>query len=199
MIRLRYVPPYLPAARNARRNMKSKHFLSLCLMAMLLAACNRSAEGGLHPDDAALLRQDPPQAQAQAQPRQDPPSSSIAPAAPAAGQVIEPVALADSMVAVGSALGAEGGAAGAKDRYSVTDTVYVSVPVGGYPVGTEVTVYWFSANGGSLKTESKPVVAGGVKFVSFTLSQADGMVPGGYMAQVDIGDTPVGMADFAVQ
>lgn len=165
-------------------------FLLLPLL-LSLAACSGSGDD-MHPDDAALLAQQGSDAAATA-------PAGAEPAAPVTAQEssVEQVTLANDGVAVGSALGAEGAVANAKPAYAATDTVYASVPVGGY-AAKDVAIYWFASNGTSLKEERKPIPAG-AKFVNFSLSQADGMKPGTYTAQADIGDTPVGMADFTVK
>jgi hypothetical protein len=108
------------------------------------------------------------------------------------------VVIAADAVAVGDVLGAEGAVTADKAAYAVGGTVYASVPVGGYPANAEVAIYWVAENGTSVKEERKPIAAG-AKFMSFELSAADGMTAGRYTVQIDIGDIPVGMADFVVR
>ncbi|WP_447585095.1 hypothetical protein [Pseudoxanthomonas mexicana] len=172
--------------------MSSLRFLSVPLLAMALAACGGSSDQ-MNADDAALFGED-------AAAQSDAATAAAAPAAAPAPvqQTVEQVVLANDAVMVGSAVGADGAVSAAKSAYATSDTVYASVPVGGYPPGKEVAMYWFSSKGGSIKDERKPIPAG-AKFVNFSLGKADGLVAGSYTAQADIDDNPVGMADFSVK
>ncbi|WP_152984205.1 hypothetical protein [Stenotrophomonas nitritireducens] len=170
--------------------MRSPRFLLPSLLAVALAACGGSSDE-LNPDDAALLGEAAP-----ADAGVVAPVSAAAP--PVAAQVVEQVVLSKDAVLVGSALNTDGAVSAAKPEYAVGDTVYASVPVGGHAPGKEVAIYWFSEKGASIKNERKPILAG-ANFVSFSLSKADGMEAGGYTVQADIGDAPVGMADFTVK
>ncbi len=171
--------------------MSTPRFLFSALLILALAACG-GGHDELNAEDAALLEKEAVPAQGSAGK-----STDVAASAPVQ-QAAEQVTLSSNAVALGSALSADGAVSQVKQAYASGDTVYASVPVGGYGTGKEVTIYWFSAKGGSVKSEHKPIPAG-AKFVSFSLSKADGMEAGGYTAQVDIGDAPVGMADFTVK
>jgi len=172
--------------------MRSLRFLFPPMLALGLAACG-GGHDQLNPEDAALLGEDAPAA---AHPQAA--AAQAAAAVEPAAQTVEQVVLANDSVMVGSALGPDGAVSAAKPGYSTADTVHVSVPVGGYAPGKEVAIYWFSGKGTSIKNERKPIPAG-AKFVNFSLGKADGMVADSYIAQVDIDDMPVGMADFTVK
>ena len=101
-------------------------------------------------------------------------------------------------VAVGSAVGANGAVTTQLASYAAGETVYASVPTAGHSPGDSVRIYWTNAKGLTDKEEEKEV-AQGQAYVTFEFSQADGMQPGPYNAQVDINDTPVGIVDFTVQ
>lgn len=157
-----------------------------------LVACRQQ---GLDPDDAALLEASAtPAATAAAA---DTPAAG-APAAPSKASAVPATVLSDNGVSIGSAVAADGRALAAKPEYALGDTVQASVAVTGYPAGKTVTIYWFGADGTSVKTDSRETRAGDT-FVSFALTRADGMKAGAYSAQVDIDDVPVGMADFRVR
>ena len=165
--------------------MKSPRLLFIAVLALALAACS-GGHDELNPEDAALL--------AEGQEA----GAGAAALEPVLPQEVEQVVLANDAVMVGSAVGADGAVSAIKPSYAVSDTVYASVPVGGYAPGTEVAIYWFSDKGTSIKNEHKPIPAG-AKFVNFSLGKADGMGAGSYTAQVDIGDAPAGLADFTVK
>lgn len=152
-------------------------------LGLLLAAC-----GGQEPEEATIA----PVAE---QPAPTAPGAPPSLPDPGAGQT---TVIASDSVAVGHVVGADGAVTAGKAAYGTGDTVYASVPVGGYPPSAEVAIYWFGANGTSVKEERKPIAAG-ARYMSFPLSAADGMTPGRYTVQVDIADMPVGMADFVVQ
>ncbi len=167
--------------------MTSLRFLLPSMLALALSACGGSSDE-LNQDDAALLEG--------AAPVEETPAT-----APDAGPepvVVEEVVLANDVVAVGSAVGADGAISAKKSTYLPGDTVHAAVSLAGHPAGKEAAIYWFSSNGVSIKGERKPIPAG-AKFVNFSLDKASGMEPGSYTAQVDIDDTPVGMADFVVK
>lgn len=171
--------------------MRAGHVGFSVLLILGLVACRQQ---GLDPEDAALLESSGTAdvvTQASAAPAAAPVASSTAPAVPA-------TVLSESAVTIGSAVAADGRASAAKPEYAVSDTVHASVAVAGYPVGKAVTIYWFGADGTSVKTDSRQIKAGDA-FVSFALGRADGMKAGTYSAQVDIDDVPAGMADFRVQ
>lgn len=168
--------------------MRTSRSLFPALLALALVACGGGHEE-LNAEDAALLEQEAAPAPGEA-------PAAVAPQP--TQQAVEQVVLSNDAVMVGNAVNADGAVSQVKQAYASGDTVYASVPVGGYGTGKEVAIYWFSAKGGSVKSEHKPIPAG-AKFVSFSLSKADGMEAGGYTAQVDIGDAPVGMADFTVK
>lgn len=167
--------------------MRARHVGFSLWLLLGLAACRQE---GMDPEDAALLEQSE-------QPAEQAGGAAQA-AAPAAAQVVHAAVLSDNAIAVGSEVSAEGKVVATKPVYGLDDTVHASVPVGGYPAGKTVTIYWFGGDGQSVKSESRQT-AGGESFVSFALRQADGMKAGAYSAQVDIEDIPVGMADFKVQ
>ena len=179
--------------------MRARHVgFSLWLM-LGLAACR---QGGLDPEDAALLEQGdattqatPGQSAVAAAPVAAPSSAS---SAPAEVPTVAATTLGNDVVMVGSELSAEGKAAAAKPVYALGDTVHASVAVAGRPAGKTVTIYWFDSSGSSVKMESKEIKPGD-GFVNFSLGKADGMKAGKFSAQVDIDDVPAGMADFSVQ
>ncbi|MGH8075359.1 MAG: hypothetical protein ACREO4_15010 [Lysobacter sp.] len=165
--------------------MNNNRTLMIGALGLMLAAC-----GGQGPEEDLAAPMESTAVE---------PAARVAPAAPRpADDSAQPVVLAGDGVTVGSALGPDGAVSAGKSAYAADDVIHASVPVAGRPAGAEVTVYWFAENGTSVKQESKPVVSG-TQFVNFTLSAADGMVPGRYTAQVDIDDEPVGMADFVVR
>lgn len=167
--------------------MTFQRFLLPVVLAVVVSACGGTGDD-LDPADAALLEEGGATSEGE-QPV----------AAPGAQvQVAEEVVLDSNAVAVGSATNPDGAVSAGKATYTVDDTIYASVPVGGYGPGKEVIIYWFSSAGVSVKDERK-AIPGGAKFVNFSLSKADGMKPGSYTAQIDIDDTPVGMADFIVK
>lgn len=170
--------------------MRARHVGFSLWLLLGLTACRQD---GLDPEDAALLEQ-APAGQAKGEAATQAPATSPQIAAP----VVHATVLADNAVAVGSEVSAEGKVVAAKPVYGLADAVYASVPVTGHPAGKTVTIYWFGADGTSVKTESRQTKAGET-FVSFALRQADGMKAGAHSAQVDIDDVPVGMADFRVQ
>ena len=166
------------------------------LLALTLSACGGGNE--MNADDAALLEGDAPAdtaAPAQAAAAEAKPAAEAAQPAPA--EEVAQVTLASDGVALGSRLNGEGAAEGARQSYSLADTVYASVPVAGF-AAKEVTIYWFGSNGRSLKQETKPIPVG-AKFVNFSLSKADGLAAGNYTAQVDMDGAPQGMMDFSVK
>lgn len=120
------------------------------------------------------------------------------PPVPAEEVGIQPVVVAPETIAVGSALTDDGEVQSAKPVYAVADTVYVSMPTAGHDPGETIQVYWSNAKGMTDKQESKVVVAG-EPHANFAFSAADGMAPGIYTVQVDIGDVPVGIVDFRVE
>lgn len=175
--------------------MRMKIWMVSAALVLGLAACRQ--DEGMNADDAALLESQAAEADAPA---------GAAPAAPAAAptpgykeqKAAKATLLQDGVVQVGSALGADGKVTQARAAYAAGETVHVSVSVAGRAAGKPVTIYWFAADGVSVKTETKPVQAGQA-FVDFALGKADGMKPGTYSAQVDFDDVPLGMADFRVQ
>lgn len=168
--------------------MSTPRSLFPALLILALAACG-GGHDELNAEDAALL---------EGREAADTRAAASEPTPVTAPQVVQEVVLANDTVMVGSAVGPDGAVSAAKQSYAASDTVYASVPVGGYAPGKEVAIYWFSSKGSSVKDERKPIPAG-AKFLNFSLSKADGMEAGSYTAQVDIDDAPVGMADFTVK
>lgn len=163
------------------------------MLAMVLAGCGRdsaSEDDDLFAETPVAGQADAPTATQSASPSSPRPSSS----APA----LEATVLQDGVLAVGSAVGANGAVNAVKASYAIGDTIHASVPTKGHPPGAQVAIYWFYQDGSSKKDEQK-VIPAGAEYVSFTLSKADGMVPGQYNAQVDIGDAPVGIVGFTVE
>lgn len=166
--------------------MKILHSLTMAAACvLLLSACGRDPAS----EDEDLFTE-------QAEPAQ--PAQAAAPAGAVQEPVgVQPTVLRDDALLIGNAVGANGAVNATKPAYTLDDTLYASVPAGGYPSGTEVTIYWFGPGGTSIKEERKAIPAG-AGFVNFSLSRADGMTAGQYTAQVDVGDMPVGIVNFSV-
>lgn len=124
------------------------------------------------------------------------PASATSAAAPA--QVVMPVTVSADAVTVGKAVGPDGGVTTSMAKYSVNDTVYASIPTSGRAPLSDVSVYWSYQDGTSHKQERKQIPSG-EKYVNFSFAKADGLRPGKYTVQVDVGDVPVGIMDFSVQ
>lgn len=173
--------------------MTKKSILIAGALALVLNACS----GADHEDDSDILDAEISQTATPAEgAASDHANTNANPSGN--GSTAQQVVIAADAVAVGNVVGDNGAVAAGKTAYATTDTVYASVPVGGYPSNSEVAIFWFAENGSSIKDERRPIAVD-AKFMNFSLSAADGMAPGRYTAQIDIGETPVGMADFVVK
>lgn len=120
------------------------------------------------------------------------------PAVATASPPIMPVEVSSDAFKIGTAIGPDGSASGAKSSFNLNDTLHASVPVSGRPAGTEVKIYWSYQDGSSHKEEAKKVTAG-AKYLTFDFSKANGMKPGSYMVQLDVNGTPAGILDIVVK
>lgn len=118
--------------------------------------------------------------------------------APASAPPIMPVEVSSDAFKIGTAIGPDGSATGAKSNFSLNDTLHASVPVSGRPAGTEVKIYWSYQDGSSHKEEVKKVTAG-AKYLTFDFSKANGMKRGSYMVQLDVNGAPAGILDIVVK
>lgn len=165
--------------------MSTRSSLIIGSLALLLGAC-----GGQNYEDDDLDIVDAPVEQSVEQ--------VGVPASVPDASAVQPSVISAESLAIGNVLGTDGAVSAGKPTYATSDTVYASVPVGGYPAGTEVVIYWFGQNGTSIKQDQKKIDPG-ARFMNFSLSAEDGMTPGRYTAQVDVGETPAGITDFTVQ
>ena len=109
-----------------------------------------------------------------------------------------PVEVSSDAFKIGTAIGPDGSATGAKSSFSLNDTLHASVPVSGRPAGTQVKIYWSYQDGSSHKEETKKVAAG-MKYLTFDFSKAKGMKRGSYMVQLDVNGAPAGILDVVVK
>ncbi len=117
------------------------------------------------------------------------------PVEPPADAVL-PVTVAANAFAIGSVLSPEGAATTPKASYSVSDTLYASLPAGKFPSGATARIYWtYAKDGISHKEEEKEVGTGPV---NFQFSRADGLKAGEYNVEIDINDRPIGIVDVVV-
>lgn len=124
------------------------------------------------------------------------PASATSAAAPA--QAAMPVTVSADAVTVGKTVGPDGAVTTSVATYSVDDTVYASISTGGRAPLSDVSVYWTYQDGTSHKEERKRIPSGD-KYVNFSFSKADGLRPGKYTVQMDVGDVPAGIIDFSVR
>ncbi|SJZ90261.1 hypothetical protein [Novilysobacter spongiicola] len=111
--------------------------------------------------------------------------------------VPEPAASSNRVI-IGNSLAPDGAAMSGQNSFSTGDSVYVSAPLDGVPPGANVSVYWTYEDGNSHKEETVQAPAG-EEYIVFEFSEADGMQPGTYNAQIDVNMQPVGIAEFRVE
>jgi hypothetical protein len=159
-----------------------------CLVLVLsLTACS-----GEDPD-ADVMTDDVPDA------THNEPAAAAAPAAaPVASmpETVQPVAVAEAAITLGKSVQDNRVVKAARPQFTVSDTVYAGIPAGSQPPGSEARVYWTYQDGLSHKEETKTLGSDGAVF---SFAQADGMKPGRYSVQIDVGPNPVGIVDFEVR
>jgi len=124
--------------------------------------------------------------------------TSPAPAAPIdpTPEVVKPVTVSNDAITLGTTVQDGRVVKAPRAQFTLADTVRAGVAGGGHPAGAETRIYWTYQDGLSHKEETKPLTAEGVVF---EFSRSDGMKPGRYTVQVDVGPTPIGLVDFEVR
>jgi predicted small lipoprotein YifL len=169
--------------------MKTSTRTLLVPLALLFALAACQPKGPAEDAAADTANSEQPEELAPGQP-------STPPMEPPADAVL-PVTVAANAFPVGSAAGADGAAAAPKPSYSVSDTLYASLPAGRFPAGGTARIYWtYAQDGTSHKEEEKTIGSGPV---TFQFSSADGLKAGLYNVQIDVNDRPVGIVDMTVQ
>jgi hypothetical protein len=161
--------------------------LACLVLALSLTACS-----GEDPD-ADVMSDDAPGVV------QNAPTERSAPAAaPVASmpETAQPVAVAEDAITLGKSVQDNRVVKAARPQFTVSDTVYAGIPAGSQPPGSEARVYWTYQDGLSHKEETKTLGSNGAVF---SFAQADGMKPGRYSVQIDVGPNPIGIVDFEVR
>lgn len=123
------------------------------------------------------------------------------PQASAAGSAATPAQAAvpaTDEVMVGKAVGPDGAVTTAVAMYSPGDTVHASIPTSTYAAGSDVAVYWNFQDGSSVMEEHRPIQPG-ERYVTFNLSNPNGLRPGKYTVRMDVDKKPVEVVDFFVK
>lgn len=164
----------------------TRKLLSCMVLGLALAACSGEDPDADVMNDGAAAKSD-----AATTP------TSPAPAAPVnpEPEIIKPVTISNDAITIGKSVQDGHVVKAQRAQFSLADTVHAGV-AGGHPAGAEARVYWTYQDGLSHKEETKPLTAEGAVF---TFSRSEGMKPGRYSVQVDVGPTPIGLVDFEVK
>lgn len=149
-----------------------------------LSACKKDEPAPLDPQASEPVIEELPPGQPPTPPTEPPADATM------------PVSVSADAVVIGTTLGPDDMATGAKPSYTVNDTIYASARTPANSKGAPTRVYWTYQDGNTHKEEER-ASSGGV--VNFRFTPADGMKPGKYNVEIDVNDVPIGIVDFVVR